>query len=123
SDHRGKVTVVMFSFKGCGPCEAMYPGNRKLVETYRGRRFALLGVMGDDDLATVKESVTNGTITWPVWWDGGKPGPISTRWNVVGWPDVYVLDQKGIIRYCGTESSDLLELAVARLMKEAESKD
>ena len=119
SDHRGKVTVVMFSFKGCGPCEAMYPSNRKLVETYRDRPFAFLGVMGDDELTTVKESVNTGTITWPVWWDGGRPGPISSRWNVVGWPDIYVLDHKGVIRYCEL-TSDLLELAVARLVADIE---
>jgi peroxiredoxin len=119
SDQRGRVTVLMFSFKGCGPCEAMYPGNRKLVEIYRGRPFAFLGVMGDDELATVKKSVSSGTITWPVWWDGERRGPIASRWNVVGWPDVYVLDHKGIIRYSEL-TSDLLELAVASLMNGAE---
>ena len=120
SDQRGKVTVVMFSFKGCGPCEAMYPSNRKLLETYHGRPFAFLGVMGDDELATVKEKVGDGTINWPVWWDGpGTHGPLATRWNVTGWPDIYVLDPKGVIRYCEL-TSDLLELAVARLIAEAE---
>ncbi len=120
SDQRGKVTVLMFSFKGCGPCEAMYSGNRKLVELYRHRPFAFLGVMGDEDVATVKEAVDSGTITWHVWWDGVRPGTIANRWNVVGWPDIYVLDHRGNIRY--TElTSDLLEIAVARLIKETEA--
>lgn len=120
SDQRGKVTVVMFSFKGCLPCESMYPGNRRLVEMYRRRPFAFLGVMNDDELATTQESLNAGTITWPVWWDGARPGKIANRWNVVGWPDVYVLDHKGVIRYGPSLTSDVLELAVARLMKDAE---
>ena len=32
SDLRGNVVVLMFSYTGCGPCERMYPDNRKLVE-------------------------------------------------------------------------------------------
>ena len=119
SAHRGKVVVVMFSFKGCGPCEAMYPDNRKLLEQYKGRPFIILGVMGDPTVATVKEVVQEGKITWPVWWDGGIRGPITSRWNVKGWPEIYVLDHHGVIRYREL-SSDLLALAVPELVEEAE---
>jgi peroxiredoxin len=120
SQQRGKVTVLMFSFKGCGPCEEMYPSNRKLVEKYDGRPFALLGVMGDDERDTVKEAVTAGKITWPVWWDGGKRGPIHRQWNVTAWPEIYVMDHRGVIRFREL-NSDLLELAVSRLIKQAEA--
>jgi peroxiredoxin len=119
SEHRGKVTLLMFSFKGCGPCEAMYPGNRDLLEKYAGRPFALLGVMGDDELATVHEAVRNGKITWPVWWDGERRGPLATRWRVVAWPETYLLDHTGAIRYRELDSA-LMERAVARLVEEAE---
>jgi peroxiredoxin len=120
SDHRGKAVVIMFSFKGCGPCEAMYPDNRKLLEDYAGRPLAFVGVMGDTELATVKESVESKTITWPVWWDGGGThGPITTRWNVSGWPAIFVLDHHGIIRYRALRG-DVLSLAVAQLVEAAE---
>jgi len=100
SDYRGKVVVLMFSFKGCGPCEAMYPDNRQLLEAYAGRPFAILGVMGDQTIDTVQEAVADKKITWPLWWDGGGThGPLATRWNVRGWPEIYVLDHRGTIRY------------------------
>jgi peroxiredoxin len=118
SDQRGKATVVMFSFTGCGPCEAMYPANRQLVEFYRDRPFAFLGVMGDE-LATVKEAVDRRTITWPVWWDGARPGPIASRWNVRLWPEIYVLDRHGIIRYREIQGK-VLERAISKLVSEAE---
>jgi peroxiredoxin len=118
SDQRGKVTVVMFSFKGCGPCEAMYPENRKLVKTYAGRPFAFLGVMGDAGPDTVRQSVAEKTITWPVWWDGVH-GPIATRWNVSSWPTLYVLDHHGVIRFRGLRG-DVLAQAVAHLIQAAE---
>ena len=119
-DHRGKAVVIMFSFKGCGPCEAMYPDNRKLLEDYAGRPLAFVGVMGDTELTTVKESVEQKTITWPVWWDGGGThGPLATRWNVSGWPALFVLDHRGIIRYRALRG-DILSLAVAQLVEAAE---
>ena len=38
-------------------------------------------------------------ITWPSFFDGGGiGGPIATRWGVRGWPTIYVLDAKGVIR-------------------------
>lgn len=120
SDERGKVTILMFSFKGCGPCEAMYPENRKLIETYQGRPFSFLGVMGDETLDTVKEAVGDKKITWPVWWDGGGTrGPLATRWNVRGWPEIYVLDHQGIIRYREIRG-EILAKAVAELVQAAE---
>jgi len=118
SDHRGKATVVMFSYKGCGPCEAMYPGNRNLVKTYANRPFAILGVMGDEAPDTVRKSVAEKTITWPVWWDG-SPGPVATRWNVDSWPTLYILDHRGIIRYRGLRG-EVLAKAVAKLVADAE---
>ena len=117
-EQRGKVVVLMFSFKGCGPCEAMYPDNRKLIETYRGRPFQFVGVMGDEQLVTVKESIDNKTITWPVWWDGTR-GPIVTRWNVSSWPTMYVLDHQGVIRYRHVRG-EILSRAVAKLVAAAE---
>jgi peroxiredoxin len=119
SDCRGKATVIMFSFKGCGPCEAMYPENRKLIEDYSARPLTFVGVMGDPDVATVKQSVEDKTITWPVWWDGELRGPLATKWNVTSWPTIYVLDHKGVFRYRNLRGENLA-LAVARLVEEAE---
>jgi peroxiredoxin len=118
-DFRGKVTVLFFSFKGCGPCEAMYPDNRKLIEEMKGRPFAFLGVMGDREIETTREVVESGKITWPVWW-AGPERELSNRWNVNAWPEVYVIDHTGIIRYKGTRH-ELLSLAVQELVEEAEA--
>ena len=119
SDYRGKTLMLMFSFKGCGPCEAMYPGNRKLLEEYAGRPFAIVSVMGDETIDTVSAAIADGTITWPVWWDGSRPGPIASRWNVRGWPEIYLVDHRGIIRYRELRG-DMLNQAVAELVQKAE---
>jgi hypothetical protein len=77
----------------------MYPHERSLVEKLKDKPFALLGVNSDpkDRLRAAMESEH---ITWRSWWDGGSPGgPIAQRWNVHGWPTIYVIDKRGVIRH------------------------
>ena len=50
------------------------------------------------------------------WWDGGTKGPIVTRWSVKGYPYVYVLDAKGVIRYQNVRNEDIDE-SVAELIE------
>ena len=49
-------------------------------------------------------------ITWRSFWNGkdGTGGPISTEWNVHGWPTLYIIDHKGVIRhkYLGSPGDD-----------------
>ncbi|HEY1860277.1 MAG TPA: hypothetical protein VGG61_07980, partial [Gemmataceae bacterium] len=58
-------------------------------------------------------------ITWRSFWNGpeGTNGPISKKWNVHGWPTIYVLDQKGVIRYKNVRGEKMDE-AVDKLLKE-----
>ena len=79
----------------------MYPHERSLVKRLEGKPFALIGVNSDKDLAEVKKLNAKDNITWRSFWNGkeGTGGPISTAWNVHGWPTIYVLDPKGVIRY------------------------
>ena len=47
----------------------------------------------------IKKVLEKENITWRSWWDGGSTqGPIAKKWNVHGWPTIYVLDGKGVIR-------------------------
>jgi thiol-disulfide isomerase/thioredoxin len=98
SDYRGRVVLLTFSGNWCGPCRAMYPEERALVERLRGRPFAILSVNTDPDPHTLRRSISQGEITWRCWWESGVDGPISTQWLIEGFPQVYLLDHKGVIR-------------------------
>lgn len=78
----------------------MYPHERSLVKRLQGEPFALVGVNSDRDLGKLRARMEEEHITWPSFWNGpeGTRGPISTRWNVTGWPTIYVIDAKGVIR-------------------------
>ena len=82
--------------------------------------FALIGV-NSDPKEKVLAALKRENITWRSYWDGGNTsGPIASRWNVRGWPTIYVLDQKGVIRYKNVRGA-AMDKAVDALLAEAQS--
>lgn len=99
----------------------MYPHERSLVKDLADKPFALVGVNSDEDLEALKQRMAEENITWPSFRNGGSTdGPISTRWNVSGWPTIYVLDHKGVIRYRDLRGEGL-EKVLRELVAEAEA--
>ena len=97
----------------------MYPHERSLVKRLEGKPFALLGV-NSDTKDRVRQAMKKENITWRSWWDGGNTeGPIAKAWNVSGWPTIYILDAKGVIRYKNVREKKMDE-AVDTLLKELE---
>ena len=112
SSHRGKVVVLTFWW----PDYIQAPEHRKLVERMAGKPFAFIGVYGDDDLSRAKADVEKYGITWPSFWDK-RDGPITRNWNVRSWPNVWVLDHRGVIRYRNVRGGEL-DKAVDTLLRE-----
>jgi hypothetical protein len=100
----------------------MYPHERSLVKKMEGRPFALLGINADPDRQKLKQVLKDENITWRSWWDESAGGPIAVRWNVQGWPTLYLLDHRGAIRNKWFTSPDdkVLDDAIEALVKEAE---
>ena len=118
SDYRGKVVVLDFWGDWCGPCRAMYPHERSLVKRLDGKPFALLGINSDSDPQKLTARMKEENVTWPFWRDGGSTqGPIAAAWNIHGWPTIYVLDHKGVIRYKGVRG-EAMDKAVNTLLHE-----
>jgi hypothetical protein len=102
----------------------MYPHERSLVKKLADKPFALIGVNSDRDLAKLKPVLEKEQITWRSFWNGleGTQGPISQAWNVQGWPTLYIIDHKGVIRhkYLGSPGDKVLDEAIEKLVAEAE---
>ena len=97
----------------------MYPHERSLVKRLEGKPFALLGI-NSDPKDRLRQVMKKENITWRSWWDGGNTsGLIATRWNVSGWPTIYVLDHKGVIRYRDVREKEM-DKAVDQLLKKIE---
>jgi thiol-disulfide isomerase/thioredoxin len=118
NEYRGKVVVLVFWGTWCPHCMAMVPTEHALVKRYEGKPFAMVGVNSDIELDKLKPALVKHGITWRSFYDGPTTdGPIASRWNVQGWPAVYVIDAKGVIRFRGVRGEEL-ERAVAELMTE-----
>ena len=101
----------------------MYPHERSLVKKMEGKPFALIGVNSDKDLDELKKTLEEEKITWRSFWDVNTSGPIASRWAVEGWPTLYVIDHKGVIRHkhVGSPGDKKLDEEIETLLKEAES--
>jgi thiol-disulfide isomerase/thioredoxin len=112
--YRGRVVVLSFWFTGCGPCMGMIPQEQRLVKKYAGRPFALLSICGDESRETANKTAAEHKMEWPCWFDGAN-GPIAREWNVLGWPTIYILNEKGVV-VAKQLRNDALDTKLAELM-------
>jgi cytochrome oxidase Cu insertion factor (SCO1/SenC/PrrC family) len=100
----------------------MYPHERSLVKKMQNKSFALLGVNTDQDRDALKPILTKEKITWRSFWNGGSTnGPITKKYKIQGFPSLFLIDAKGVIRhvYVGGPNADALDKAIEKLLKEA----
>jgi hypothetical protein len=95
----------------------MFPHERSLVERLADELFSLVGV-NSDPKDVYLEAIERENITWPSFWDGGDTyGPVATKWNVYGWPTIYIIDHEGIIREKDKRGEEM-DKVVDRLLAE-----
>lgn len=101
----------------------MYPHERSLVKKFEGRPFAIVGVNSDADLEKLKPRLEEEKITWRSFWCGkdATRGEIPTRWNVSGWPTLYYIDHKGVIRAKNVRNDAEIDALIEKLVAEAEA--
>ena len=96
----------------------MLPHEKKLVKLLESKPFALLGINSDGAAENVKKILAENEITWRQAIDESTGGPLATKWNINGWPTIYVIDAKGVIRYRDVRDQEM-EDAVMKLLAEA----
>src|SRR5947208_11332490 len=97
----------------------MLPHERTLVKRLKEQPFALIGINSDGDAEKVKQILADDEVTWRQAIDVSTSGPLATKWNVHGWPTIYVIDAKGVIRYKDVRDQKM-EDAVVQLLGEVE---
>ena len=97
----------------------MIPHERSLVDELKDKPFALIGVNSDPDLDDYRKQAKEMGVTWRSFWcgDKGTQGPIPSKWNVTGWPTIYILDHEGKIRFKDLRDEEMSK-AVKQLLAE-----
>ena len=98
----------------------MLPHEKELVERLKDKPFALLGVNSDGTAEELKKILAAQGITWRQAVDGDQSGPLATKWNIHYWPNIFVLDAKGVIRYRDVREK-AMDDAVDKLLAEAKT--
>jgi S1-C subfamily serine protease/peroxiredoxin len=121
SDYRGKVVLLEFWGDWSPHCVRLYSYERTLVNKYRERKFALLGVNTDppNRLAAAEKDKK---VTWRSWSDGTPNGPIVKQWAVDSFPLMFLIDHRGTIRMRGSFDPETIEHSVDPLVAEAEGR-
>ena len=107
--YRGKVLVLDFWYRKCGPCIMSMPD---IIDVYRATRqqpVVVLGMNTDKKADDAREVADRLKIPFPVL----RADDLYTEFDVIGFPTVIVIDSEGIVRdahigYSLTIQKDLL---------------
>ncbi|MBK8099687.1 MAG: hypothetical protein IPK26_21485 [Planctomycetes bacterium] len=103
----------------------MIPHERSLVEKWKGRPFALIGVNSDEhdtpeQQAGFKKQLQDNGVTWRSFRNDSIAPPIADTWRVQGWPTLYYIDHEGIIRHKDIREEAEMEHALEEMITAAE---
>ena len=96
----------------------MYGHERSLVEKMKGRPFVLLGVNSDKEKSRARKAVKENNLNWRSWQNVGKNGKkISSKFEIRGWPTIFLIDHNRVIQsktLRGSGLDEALEVMVSR---------
>ncbi|MFO0834577.1 MAG: redoxin family protein [Phycisphaerales bacterium] len=121
---RGKVVIVDFWATWCGPCMAAVPENVELVEKYKEKGLAFVGVHdASSGWDSAPQVVKDKKINYPVGKDksGAKTGVSTEAYQLQFWPTYVAIDRKGIVRAAGLMPQHVEDVVKVLLAEEGPS--
>lgn len=101
--YRGKVVFLNFWQTACPPCKEEMPSMEALDRQVDSEDFAILALASDTTWEPVREFFPRGTQGMTVLLDpapeGENLGKIARSYGTERWPDSYLIDKSGRVRY------------------------
>jgi len=101
----------------------MLPHEKALVKRMQTKPFALLGINNDVPAKDILPRFQKEGITWRNAIEPDKDS-LASQWNVTGYPNLFLVDAQGVIRYhwLGSPGEDVLDQKIDELVAEAQKK-
>ena len=102
SAYRGKVVFLNFWQTACPPCKDEMPSMEALQKRYADEEFVVLALSSDPSWEPVRAFFPQGTsmtvlLDPPA--EGENLGDIARSYGTERWPDTYLIDREGRVRY------------------------
>ncbi|MBU1820929.1 MAG: TlpA family protein disulfide reductase [Bacteroidetes bacterium] len=94
SNLRGKVLVINFWSRSCKPCVAEMPSLNKLYQEFKGRNVVFIGFATNSEEALRATYLHSGKFLFNL---VANSRDIANRFQFVGYPTTYIVDQNGRI--------------------------
>jgi peroxiredoxin len=99
---RGKVVVVHFWTNGCSNCINNYPHYRAWQHRYAGKDVVIVGIHtpetpSEHNVERIRAQASKNGLKFPIAVDNDLAN--WKAWDNHIWPTVYVVDQRGAVRY------------------------
>ncbi|MDX1680922.1 MAG: TlpA disulfide reductase family protein [Akkermansiaceae bacterium] len=114
SQQRGKVVILIFWSSSIPQAAHTIEFTNEMATNFAGKPVQIVGI-NHDPADKLKAMRADGTVTWRNLSD--PQNLLAKNYRVGSWPMVYVLDQKGKIRYSGGLGS-FAELTANALLEE-----
>jgi thiol-disulfide isomerase/thioredoxin len=103
---KGKVVLLEFWFKNCGPCIAAVPELNGLRNKYNGLPFELIGINAEDTKKDALWFVEKRKVSYTTVYEGNETAKI---YGISGYPTTVLLDKNGIVLYAGGFDKERIE--------------
>ena len=101
----GKVVVIDFWGVWCGPCKAAIPHLVELYEKNHDKGLVVIGVHTKNQGEKMAAYVEENSIPYPVCVDTN--GETVKAFHVDSYPDYYVIDKKGVLRFADLANAEV----------------
>ena len=102
----------------------MLPHEKALVQRLQAKPFALIGINNDGPADEVLPRFQKEGLTWRNAIEPEKDS-LASRWNVSSYPNLFLVDARGVIRqhWIGSPGLEELDKLVDQLVSEAAKKN
>jgi thiol-disulfide isomerase/thioredoxin len=112
-NYKGKIVLLEFWIRNCGPCIESVPKLNLLFEKYRDKGLEVLAINAMDTKATVDYFVRKYKPAYPIAYMGER---VSKLYGVSGFPTAFILNKEGKVIYSGGFDFGAIEVVLDKVI-------